>query len=631
MGTHASGIDVSHYQKRIDWVRVKESGVNFAIIKATEGNNFVDPRFDYNWTRTRQLGILRGAYHFFRPKVAPLAQVGQFMKIAGQTLHSTDLPPVLDIEASPEYVRLEWKEFKVEERLRRVRVWLEAIESETGKKPIIYTGFYSWFDYLGNSDMFVDYPLWIAAYNVPSPRIPANNWGGHGWTFWQQTGKGVVPGIRDEAASVDLDIFRSTLHDLYGWAGFREGRSLPPEVTNGDMMAALIDTADALGVSSDGLVESTGLKYLVDPVSNSLRPYDGPAVSELDLSDSQQKKLSDVLDGYLGINSAVYRITHQDLINAFYYAASLEDMGGWKLISKAGLTYLTADRDAVYDGPVIEDLPGLTQAQKEAILAALGLYDYVEDAAAEIPEEEEPAEAVEEVPVEAEKPVVEPEPVVEEEIPTETPVEEETVTPTYGRGINNQDVINAFYLTAVKLDQNGREMIEAAGLAGLVEDRLSVYAGPRIESLPGLTDEQRISIAGFLEVDLGDWTPTEKAEEPVAEPEPVVEETPVEGSEPGPEEETTNTGSEGNPQEEEPASTPTYPGLVNQDVINLFYKAASLLGENGWQWLVQVGLAAIGESRVARFLEYVGPDLTDLSGLTPDQKSVLQHELTLYR
>lgn len=611
MSTYAAGIDVSHYQKRIDWVKVKESGVSFAIIKATESNNFVDPRFDYNWTRTRQLGIPRGAYHFFRPKIDPRAQAQQFMKIAGQTLHSTDLPPVLDIEASPEFVRLEWTELKVEERLRRVKVWLETIESETGRKPMIYTGFYSWFDYLGNSSMFVDYPLWIAAYNVTTPRIPANNWGGHGWTFWQQTGKGVVPGIRGEAACVDMDIFRSDLHDLYGWSGFKESRSLPPEVTNGDMMAALIDTADALGVSSDALVEDTGLKYLVDPVSNSLRPYDGPAISDLDLTEEQRKKLNDVLEEYLGKNSVVYRITHQDLINAFYYAASLEDIAGWTLLTKAGLAYLTNQRDAVYDGPVIEDLPGLTPAQIEAILASLGLYDYVAEEVSE-PVEEEAPEPVEEIPVEEEEPE-------EEEIPAEPPEEVEPVIPTYGKGINNQDVINAFYLTAVKLDQNGREMIETAGLADLVEDRLSVYVGPRIESLPGLTDEQRISIATFLEVDLGDWTPTEVVEEPVEENEPVEEEVPAEEV---PEEP---------PQEETPVTTPTYPGLVNQDVINLFYKAAAQLGDNGWHWLVRVGLGAIGENRIVRFLEYVGPDLTEIPGLSTDQKAVLLNELTMYR
>jgi hypothetical protein len=181
-------------------------------------------------------------------------------------------------------------------------------------------------------------------------------------------------------------------------------------------------------------------------------------------------------------------------------------------------------------------------------------------------------------------------------------------------------------------------MIEAAGLVELVEDRLSVYTGPRIEELPGLSDEQRVSIAGFMEVDLGSWVPakettkpeeSEKVEAPVSEvPEegaPVVgEETPFD---PVP------TGKTETPEESptENSPVPTYPGLVNQDIINLFYKAAALLGENGWQWLIKTGLKFIADTRAARFLDYVGPDLTEITGLSADQKAVIQHELNLYR
>lgn len=40
-----AGIDVSMWQGSIDWETVKESGVEFVIIKATEGTNYVDPFF----------------------------------------------------------------------------------------------------------------------------------------------------------------------------------------------------------------------------------------------------------------------------------------------------------------------------------------------------------------------------------------------------------------------------------------------------------------------------------------------------------------------------------------------------------------------------------------------------------
>ena len=617
MSERAAGIDVSHYQRRIDWAKVKSSGVGYALMKATEADYFVDPRFDYNWTRARRVGILRGAYHFFRPLVDPVVQAHHFLKITGKIYHHTDLPPAVDIEVTPDFVRQEWKQLKLEERLRRIQLWLQTVEAAIGRKPMIYTGFYTWFEYLGNSDRFTDYPLWIAAYGVERPRIPANNWGGNGWMFWQTTGKGAVPGIRGGAPCVDLDVYRSVQTDLYQWLGIEKERSIPPEVTNGDMMAALIDTADAVGGSSDKLIARTGLKYLVDPIGNSVRPYDGPAVAELELTDEEKAAFETILADYLGTNPAVWRITHQDLINAFYYAASLEELGGWKLITRAGLDYIGKDRGAIYDGPVIDDLPGLTEMQKDAISAALGLID------------EQAAEGEEIVGVEPA-----PEPVTEEETAGETFGENEaaddeasgdetgsTLLHTYGREVNNQDVINAFYLTAIKFDQNGREMITAAGLEELVSQRMEVYTGPRVEETP-------------LEEEAPD-----KDENPTGPPEDEhpdeaeldadilpVKEDDREG------EEDDQPGDSDIPEHESPVQDrpkPTYPGLLNQDVINLIFRVAAAFGESGWEWLVRMGLETIRASRKSRFEDYIGPPLEELSSLTPEQKTIVEKELSL--
>ena len=43
------GIDVSRYQGKIDWAAVRGAGTQFAFIKATEGGDYVDPRFLENW------------------------------------------------------------------------------------------------------------------------------------------------------------------------------------------------------------------------------------------------------------------------------------------------------------------------------------------------------------------------------------------------------------------------------------------------------------------------------------------------------------------------------------------------------------------------------------------------------
>ena len=59
------GVDVSHYQGTIDWETLSQQGLDFAVIKATEGSTHIDSRFDENWNAAEQTHLYLGAYHFF--------------------------------------------------------------------------------------------------------------------------------------------------------------------------------------------------------------------------------------------------------------------------------------------------------------------------------------------------------------------------------------------------------------------------------------------------------------------------------------------------------------------------------------------------------------------------------------
>ena len=52
-----TGIDVSRYQGKIDWARVKAGGTGFAIIKCTQGVNTVDPEFHRNMRNCAAVGL----------------------------------------------------------------------------------------------------------------------------------------------------------------------------------------------------------------------------------------------------------------------------------------------------------------------------------------------------------------------------------------------------------------------------------------------------------------------------------------------------------------------------------------------------------------------------------------------
>lgn len=190
------GIDVSHWQGRIDWARVADDGIAFAYIKATEGGDYVDPQFVANWDGAARAGVLRGPYHFYRPQTDAAAQAQQFLRTVGA--RAGDLPPVLDVEVTDGR--------SAAAIAAGVRTWLETVERATGVRPILYTRAGFWNPVGGG---FGAYPLWVAHYGVAQPAIPAD-W--DRWAIWQHSDAGRVAGI---TGNVDLNWFSG------GWDALR--------------------------------------------------------------------------------------------------------------------------------------------------------------------------------------------------------------------------------------------------------------------------------------------------------------------------------------------------------------------------------------------------------------------------
>ena len=201
---HLFGIDVSHHQGQIDWAKVKAAGVNYCFMKATEGSTFKDKRFDFNWNQAKAHGIIRGAYHFFRPNAPVDRQVNNLVSKVGK-LEPGDLPPVLDAE-----VPQSWRRFSLNQRLGMIRDWMEGVEEGLGIQPIIYLSPSFANEILQGSREVEKYILWLAHYTSrPNPRVPAP-WSD--WVFWQYSESGRLDGINTN--SVDLNRFKGTLEDL---------------------------------------------------------------------------------------------------------------------------------------------------------------------------------------------------------------------------------------------------------------------------------------------------------------------------------------------------------------------------------------------------------------------------------
>lgn len=200
-GYEIHGIDISHYQGRINWDRLRSNAmvngnpVRFVIIKSTEGSSRVDPNFDDNFYLAKHYGFIRGAYHFYTTNTSARSQAYQYL--AHVHLEKGDLPPVLDVEHKP-------KDENIADFQTDILTWLHIVEDKYGVKPIIYT-YYKFKETYLNAPVFDDYPYWIAHYYVDKVKYKGK------WQFWQHTDAGNLPGIK---GNVDLNIFNGSYYDL---------------------------------------------------------------------------------------------------------------------------------------------------------------------------------------------------------------------------------------------------------------------------------------------------------------------------------------------------------------------------------------------------------------------------------
>lgn len=198
----AEGIDLSGYQPTVDWAKLAASGLAFAFIKATEGTTLIDHTFADHWMRAKQANLLRGAYHFFRPKQDPAAQARLFL---AQLNDPGELPPVLDVEVvnSVPLARI----------VEGVGVWLDLVTTSVGR-PIVYTSPSFWNVLPAVSEIASKADLWVANWGARAP-APVHGWSK--WTFWQFTNKATIAGIPG-TADMDEDRFSGSLPELRSYS-----------------------------------------------------------------------------------------------------------------------------------------------------------------------------------------------------------------------------------------------------------------------------------------------------------------------------------------------------------------------------------------------------------------------------
>lgn len=196
-GGSVFGIDVSKWNKDIDWKRVKAAGVDFAIIRcgyrgSKSGTLVEDPYFRQNLAGARAAGVEVGLYFFTQAtnEVEAVEEASMSLALNGGT--ALEYPIFIDVEGAGGNGRAD--RLDVVRRTDVAAAFCSTIEG-AGYKAGVYSS-RSWF--YNNLDMsrLDKHFVWLAEYR-DSPLYKGK------YNMWQYTSKGTIDGI---STLVDFDI-----------------------------------------------------------------------------------------------------------------------------------------------------------------------------------------------------------------------------------------------------------------------------------------------------------------------------------------------------------------------------------------------------------------------------------------
>lgn len=190
------GIDVSRYQKDIDWEQVAADGIKYAIIRcgfrgACSGQLVEDSYFRQNIEGATSVGIKVGIYFFTQAITEQEAKEEALMALALTRDYHLDLPIFIDSENA---VKGRANDLDKETRTRILKSFCDTI-IKGGETAGVYASKCWYYDNL-YADELEQYSIWVAQYS------PVCNYKGR-TDYWQYSSRGKVKGIE---GYVDMNI-----------------------------------------------------------------------------------------------------------------------------------------------------------------------------------------------------------------------------------------------------------------------------------------------------------------------------------------------------------------------------------------------------------------------------------------
>jgi lysozyme len=199
------GLDVSIVQNAMDFTAVKNTGIQFVILRCYVGNNGLDADYNKYVQEATDAGLYVGSYNFPFPLPGTGTRTPQWQ---AETHFAATKTSVVACDAewptSDQWAKWGCSASQINDWFL---AYLERYAQLAGKNPLVYT-YPNFAETVNFSPEWGNYDLWIASYQA-TPYIP-KPWINKGWRLWQTTGGG---GKLPNGAPVDTDVAR----DLSLW------------------------------------------------------------------------------------------------------------------------------------------------------------------------------------------------------------------------------------------------------------------------------------------------------------------------------------------------------------------------------------------------------------------------------
>lgn len=305
------GIDVSNWQRNIDYSQVKNSGVQIVYIKASEGTTFKDPYLEQNYSNAKANGLKVGFYHYLT--ATSVWQARAQADFFASVIEGKDV----DCKLAMDYEEF-FGEGKIE--INEIALaFMKRVKEITKKDVIVYSNLNNVKNTFGD-DVANEGRLWLAYYSNTQNLINVNS----SWTNYiglQYTSSGQVPGI---SGNVDKDRFSKEI--------FMEDIQEAEDPMNTNIINYIVKVGDTL--SQIALRYGTTVTEIarLNNIKNVNLIYPGQVLEIITNSNNSQENQA---------NRIIYTIRYGDTLSgiAKRYGVSIQNLVNWNNIKNPNLIY----------------------------------------------------------------------------------------------------------------------------------------------------------------------------------------------------------------------------------------------------------------------------------------------------